>query len=194
MPSLSETEIRSMMTIPCEYFVETGTFLGDTTEIARNMFEKVYTIEVKEDIYIKARNRFKPYHNVTCYLGDSSLLLGDICKTLDKPTCFWLDGHYSAGNTGMGAKGVPLYEELDLIMTYCKVPCVILIDDCRLIGTSVTKKTLTDLLFKRKGNDAYGWDVISVPNILEKVSSRLVSYSFAPSVLHPQDRLCIYLR
>ena len=193
MASLSASEIRSMMTIPCQYFVETGTFKGDTTEIARNMFEKVYTIEVKENLYAQARNRFKPYHNVTCYLGDSSLLLGDICKTLDKPTCFWLDGHYSAGNTGMGTKGVPLYEELDLIMANCKVPCVILIDDCRLFGTSVTKKSLTDIILNKRGKDVYGWDVISVPNILEKVYSRLASHSFAPSVLHPQDRLCICL-
>jgi hypothetical protein len=193
MPSLSESEIKSMMTTPCQYFVETGTFMGDTTEVARRMFEKVYTIEVKEDLFVKARNRFKPYPSVTCYLGDSSLLLGDICKTLDKPTCFWLDGHYSAGNTGMGTKEVTLYEELDVIMTHCKVPCVILIDDCRLFGTSVIKKSIADIIFKKKGQDVYGWDVINVPNILEKVSSRLSSYSFAPSILHPQDRLAITL-
>jgi hypothetical protein len=185
MPSLSESEIRSMMNIPCQYFVETGTFLGKTTEVARHIFEKVYTIEVKEDLYKKARNKFIPYPNVTCYLGDSSLLLEDICITLDKPTCFWLDGHYSAGITGMGTKEVPLYEELDLIMQHCKVPCIILIDDCRLFETSVTKKNI---------NDDGGWDAINVPNILEKVSSRLVSHSFAPSTLHPQDRMCICLR
>jgi hypothetical protein len=194
MPSLTETEITSMMTMPCQYFVETGTFMGDTTEVARRMFEKVYTIEVKEDLYVQARNRFKPYPSVTCYLGDSSILLGDICKTLDKPTCFWLDGHYSAGNTGSGAKRVPLYEELELIMTHCKVPCVILIDDCRLFGSSVTKKSMTDVIFKKKVPDIYGWDVINGPSILEKVSSRLESYSFAPSNLHPQDRMCICLK
>jgi hypothetical protein len=78
-------------------------------------------------------------------------------------------------------------------MTHCKVPCVILIDDCRLFGTSVTKKSMTDVIFKKKSQDVYGWDVINLPNILEKVSSRLVSHSFAPSILHPQDRLAITL-
>ena len=175
---LSELEIRNMMTVPCEIFVETGTYLGQTTNIAKNMFERVHTIEIAEHYYRDAKSLFFET-NVTCHLGDSSVLLEDICKTLDKPTCFWLDGHWSQGNTGKGIKNVPLYEELELIMKYCSQKCVILIDDCRLFETS----TIHD----------DGWKGINKNSILDIVKSRLDSYSFFPSYLDPNDRMVINL-
>jgi hypothetical protein len=178
MPGLTKTELKNMMKIPCEIFVETGTYLGETTSLAKDNFEKVYTIEVTEYYYNLAKQLFNGT-NVTCYLGDSSIVLKEICPMLDKPTCFWLDGHYSAGNTGKGLKNVPLYEELQLIMTHCCKDCVILIDDCRLFGKS--------------GVNLDGWEVINTETILEIVKSRMVSYSFFPSNLDSADRMSIIL-
>jgi hypothetical protein len=177
MPALSEKEITEMGGLSCSIFVETGTYLGETTNIAGQCFEKVHTIEVKEDLHARAKNLFLGKSNVVCHLGDSSVVLNDICKTLDKPTCFWLDGHWSAGNTGKGIKNVPLYEELEIIMKECKQSGVILIDDCR--------------LFEKTDPYVDGWEAINIPSILKIVSSRITSHSFYPSVLDPKDRLVI---
>jgi hypothetical protein len=178
MPALTESEIIDMVNIPFQIFVETGTYLGETTKVASGLFETVHTIEIAPHFYQNAKKMFSGT-NVTCHLGDSSIVLKDICPTLDRPTCFWLDGHWSAGNTGKGIKNVPLYEELELIMNLCSQECVILIDDCRLFGKT----------------DPYvdGWEVISVEKILELVNPRIKSHSFFPSNLHHADRLAILL-
>lgn len=88
MPALSELDIMNMMKIPCQIFVETGTYFGGTTNIAKDLFEKVHTIEIKKELFENARRMFSQDLNVTCHLGDSSILLKDICKSLNKPTCF----------------------------------------------------------------------------------------------------------
>jgi hypothetical protein len=180
MPYLTSNEIKLMMTIPCSNFIETGTFMGDTTNIAKTMFDTVHTIEIKNDFFLNAKLRFQHDSNVICHLGDSSIILSNICKTLNKPSCFWLDGHYSAGDTGKGIKNVPLYEELMIIMTECKQACVILIDDCR--------------LFEQTGKDLDGWESINKQTILKIVDSRMESYSFFPSKLNPLDRMSIVLK
>lgn len=179
MPALSESELKNMMKIPCEIFVETGTYLGETTDVAKDMFETVHTVEIKKELFERAKLKFSNNLNVVCHLGDSSILLEDICKSLNKPTCFWLDGHWSAGNTGKGKKSVPLYEELGLIMKHCSQNCVILIDDCR--------------LFEKTDPYVDGWEEINVNSILQIVKSRMVSYLFYPSSLHPEDRMVIFL-
>ncbi len=179
MPALTELDIMNMMKIPCQIFVETGTYLGETTNIAKNIFQEVHTIEIKKEFFENARRMFSQHFNVNCHLGDSSILLENICKGLNKTTCFWLDGHWSAGDTGKGLKSVPLYEELQLIMKHCSQKCVILIDDCR--------------LFEKTDPYVDGWEVINKNTILEIVKSRLDSYSFYPSSLHPEDRMIIVL-
>ncbi len=179
MPALTELDIMNMMKIPCQIFVETGTYLGETTNVAKDIFQQVHTIEIKKELFENARAKFSQHLNVLCHLGDSSIVLENICKTLNKPTCFWLDGHWSAGDTGKGLKNVPLYEELELIMKHCSQKCVILIDDCR--------------LFEKTGNDLDGWEVINKNTILDIVKSRIDSYSFYPSSLHREDRMVIIL-
>lgn len=179
MPALTELDIMNMMIIPCQIFVETGTYLGETTNVAKDIFQQVHTIEIKKELFENARAKFSQHLNVLCHLGDSSILLENICKTLNKPTCFWLDGHWSAGDTGKGLKNVPLYEELELIMKHCSQKCVILIDDCR--------------LFEKTDPYVDGWNAINKNTILDIVKSRIDSYSFYPSTLHPEDRMVIVL-
>jgi hypothetical protein len=180
MPALTLKELTEMGGLNCSIFVETGTYLGETTNMAMQHFEKVHTIEIKEDLYTRAKHTFSKKYNVVCYLGDSSIVLVDICKTLDKATCFWLDGHYSAGGTGKGTKNIPLYEELEIIMKECKQSCLILIDDCR--------------LFEKVDPYVDGWDQINTNSILKIVSSRMLSNSFYPSILDKNDRLIIQLK
>ncbi len=117
-------------------FVESGTFLGDTTWEMMSEFRKIHTIEVEPKLAALARERFERKASVSVVEGDSAKHLPDICASLDGPCLFYLDGHYSGGITGMGEKECPLVEELHAIFSHSIHPFVIIIDDARLIGTN----------------------------------------------------------
>ena len=48
----------------CKTLVETGTFLGDTVERMRGVFDNVVSIELAEDLAERAQKRFEKYPNV----------------------------------------------------------------------------------------------------------------------------------
>jgi hypothetical protein len=55
-----------------------------------------------------------------------------IVAKLDGPTLFWLDGHYSGGDTAQGDLNCPVWGELEAIFApEMKQPFVVLIDDAR---------------------------------------------------------------
>lgn len=116
-------------------FVETGTHIGNTTQMAFDIgFKKVYTIELSDYFYNEAIKRFSTNENIVCILGDSTEKLREILDELDAPAVFWLDGHWSMGNTAKGNKAVPVFEELEAIKSHHIKNHVILIDDLRLMG------------------------------------------------------------
>ena len=115
-------------------FVETGTYLGDTTWWFRNDYEKLYTVEVDPFLYEQARRRFAGCANVEVFCGDSSSVLADIVPHVDRKALYWLDGHYSAGITGSGASHCPVIAELNAIYERAKAPFVIVVDDARCFG------------------------------------------------------------
>lgn len=177
MPSLSVHEILSFSNVPTSIFVETGTFQGDTVNEALKHYKTIYSIELSDHYYALAKRRFATNPEVNLLHGDSSVQIESLCKTLNEPTFFWLDGHYSSGNTAQGVKDCPLHEELQHIVKLCKPKCVIAIDDVRLFGTKKTED----------------WSEITVPSILGIVSERMESINYFPSALHPKDRMIIVL-
>lgn len=50
---------------------------------------------------------------------------------MNEPCLFWLDGHYSGGNTSNGEKETTIMEELKRICAHSVINYVILIDDAR---------------------------------------------------------------
>jgi len=116
-------------------FVETGTHIGKTTKIAASLgFDRVYTIELAEHFYKAAERMFSGTPNVRCIFGDSTEKLGEILEELNETAVFWLDGHWSQGDTACGDKAVPLYEELRVIGEHHIKNHIILVDDLRLMG------------------------------------------------------------
>ncbi|HLT08300.1 MAG TPA: hypothetical protein VK014_12290 [Cyclobacteriaceae bacterium] len=113
-----------------QVFVETGTFLGDMVEAQKKYFKKIISVELGEDLYRKAVQRFQHDPHVTLLQGDSGLRLKEVVATLDEPALFWLDGHYSAGITAKADKNTPVLEELKTIFS-SSLPHGILIDDAR---------------------------------------------------------------
>lgn len=111
--------------------VETGTFKGDMVAAMKDAFDKVYSVELAETFYRGAVERFRSDSNVRILQGDSGKVFGDLVPELSEPTLFWLDGHYSAGETARGDKDTPVMEELGHIFARDGLKCVILIDDAR---------------------------------------------------------------
>tara|TARA_Y100000389_G_scaffold202955_1_gene249874 strand:- start:276 stop:845 length:570 start_codon:yes stop_codon:yes gene_type:complete len=163
-------------------FVETGTFMGETIFSMSNKFKELHTIEIKKEYYDNVKRINNTNSNINFYLGDSSIEIINICKNIKNNTVFFLDGHWSAGNTGKGNKDCPIYEELDGIMNSLTHKAIIIIDDVRLFGKGPNKK-----------NEICNWEEINEESIIKKVESRLTDHYYLPSKLHEKDRLILHL-
>jgi hypothetical protein len=125
--------------------VETGTCYGDMVEAMRPDFDRIYSIELSKRLHEIARRRFSGVASVTLIQGDSGLELGSLVGNLPGPALFWLDGHYSEGETAQGSKDTPIFEELEHIFSARREGDVILIDDARCFGTYPFYPTLDEL-------------------------------------------------
>lgn len=115
-------------------FVETGTYHGDMIQAMKSLFQNIYSIELSRELYERARDRFKYDNRIELIHGDSSKQLCSLMSKIDKPTLFWLDGHYSGSGTVKSDKDTPILEELDQIFMHKDLGHVIIIDDARLFG------------------------------------------------------------
>lgn len=113
-----------------DVFVEGGTYRGGTAKKMSEFFKKVYTIEKSDVMYDIAKENLKDISNVTMLKGDTREHLTQILDSNDN-IIFWLDAHWSGGDTYGEEDECPLVEELDIIFKYPK-NYVILIDDARL--------------------------------------------------------------
>lgn len=111
-------------------FVETGTSVGATTTAVLTDFGRIDTVELDQWLYEQARNNFAEYEWVSCWQGDSGVLLPQILAARGDPVLFWLDGHYCGPGSAHGDLDTPIRAEL---VAALKAPAgsVILIDDAR---------------------------------------------------------------
>jgi hypothetical protein len=112
-------------------FVETGTYLGEMVEAVARHFQFVFSIELDERLFRRARFRLGSLANVVLLQGDSSDLLAGVIPRIEGRCVFWLDGHYSGGQTGRGSDNTPIRRELEQIAGASRAGDVILIDDAR---------------------------------------------------------------
>lgn len=126
-------------------FIETGTYYGEMVEAMKPYFNQIYSIELSTELYERAKHRFAGDQRITILHGDSGHVLGELLPRLDQPALFWLDGHYSGGETAKGNKETPIYEELTHIFNSHQKGHVIIIDDARLFGTDPAYPTLDEL-------------------------------------------------
>ena len=117
-------------------WVETGTFLGETTQLLSQMSSKVFTIEPEPSLYLKAKSRFANDSKVVVINDISENALPVLLPTITGNVCFWLDGHYSGGITFSGPNGTPLVQELNEIQKHLNrfAAAAIAIDDIRSCG------------------------------------------------------------
>jgi hypothetical protein len=110
-------------------FVETGTFKGDTLAAVAATGIRAISVELSPEYFDRANQRFAGKRNVELHQGDAGDVLPRIVATLQEPALFWLDGHYSAGETAHGALASPISAEVQCILDSPVQGHVMLIDD-----------------------------------------------------------------
>lgn len=118
-------------------WIETGTYLGDTTTFLAKNCKMVYSIEASEYFATKALKKFSTRDNIKIIKGLSEEMLPELLDSLTstekKDITFWLDGHYSGGNTFHGPNDTPISQELATItgnlQNFSSV--TVLVDDVR---------------------------------------------------------------
>jgi hypothetical protein len=115
-------------------FVETGTYRGGTVDAVKTKFRSVVSIELSHDLAAAAQARFASTGNVRIIQGDSGHVLPQLLPELPGTCLFWLDGHWSGGETALGESETPLLAELEAVLARGERD-VILVDDARLLGT-----------------------------------------------------------
>ena len=124
--------------LPNAIWIETGTYLGDTTSKLSKIAKRVISIEPQKELSEFASRRFRKRPNVEIINSPSEDCIKEILNKVTGPTCFWLDGHYSGDITFQGAEVSPINIELSAISDYLRSnKVVIFIDDFRLFVNSV---------------------------------------------------------
>jgi hypothetical protein len=124
-------QLREAYDIPL--FVETGTYEGDTALWASSVFPRVITIERSAAQHERAVRRLAAASNVVCMLGDSRTQLAEIAAGLDGPAVFWLDAHWSGGETYGSGDECPLLGELAALAA-ARAPRFVFVDAVRRLG------------------------------------------------------------
>lgn len=119
--------------VPKATWVETGTYLGQTTALLASIAPKVYSVEPEPTLFFNARAALQHLPNVQLFHGTSEQVFPALLPQIAGDVNFWLDGHYSGGTTFQGPHDTPIMQELDAIrdnIGHYQSVCV-LIDDVR---------------------------------------------------------------
>jgi len=145
--------------------VETGTYRAQMLLAIHNVFRVIHSVELSQELYTAALIVTAAYPNVKLWQGDSAAILQGILASLRGPCLFWLDAHYSGGETARGSVDTPIMHELKQILDYQTIVPVVLIDDARAFGTMADYPTLAGL---RQLVDAVrpGWSLTVVDDII----------------------------
>jgi hypothetical protein len=145
--------------LPGAVWIETGTYRGDTTEFLSRFATHVYTIEPAAVLSARAQRRFRDKSSVTVISGTSEEAMSTVLESIQGPVCFWLDGHFSSGETYRGLEDSPIRSELAAISQRLNLyPSVrVLVDDWRCFRPSgpefQTYPLKSDLVAWAEAND-----------------------------------------
>lgn len=114
-------------------FVETGTYHGGNIPSKIGRFREIHSIDLSLAYVQAARERY-PHPSVTFHHGDSGAVLDDLVDDWQEPVMFFLDAHWSGGETALGPDDeTPLLRELR-VLSRRKWADIIFVDDTRLLG------------------------------------------------------------
>jgi hypothetical protein len=149
-------------------WIETGTYLGETTDYLSKVSQRVISIEPSIKLVEMAKVKFKKHPNVSIVQGTSQEALNETLPRLTnfekRDINFWLDGHYSEGITFLGEIECPVLQELDIIQKHLNSGCrlTILIDDVRMFSpTGQTRNGYPSLTYLSNwaDNNCFFWTI-----------------------------------
>ena len=183
MPSIDLNFLNELQNKYTNYntFIETGTYNGDTIFNLEPYFNKLYTIEYSEIYYNKTKNNYNG-NKINFILGDSSIIFESLLPTITENCIFFLDGHYSSGDTGQSSLDCPLNEEITHINNLFMNEAIIIIDDYRLFG-----------LDKSSGKLNEDWSNIDKDKLLSILNTRINKVYHLDSCCAKNDRLIIHI-
>lgn len=102
---------------PGELWIETGTYLGDTSSFLSTIASMVVTIEPDPNLYAAAEKRFRNNDRVRVVRGTTEEMLESVLTewAVGRDVSLFLDGHYSEGITFKGPVACPIEHELATI-------------------------------------------------------------------------------
>lgn len=156
-----------------DVFVETGTYKGaGVLRALQHGFKRIHTIELNEELYLKAVDLFAGNPEVKVWFGDSVDIIPQIVEELsehEQQATFWLDAHASGPLVGGQYGPCPLALELRsiygqeiltlnntemtrLLKPYTTNTHTLFIDDRRLLGSAewgyISEETVTNLVLQ----------------------------------------------
>jgi len=164
-----------------KYFIETGTYKGDTIFSLESLFDKLYTIEFSEKYYNDTKNKYDG-DKINFILGDSSTIFEHLLSSITEKCIFFLDAHWSGADTGHSKKDCPLEEEITHINNLFSNDAIIIIDDFRLFG-----------LDKSSGKLGEDWSNINKELLLNILQLRINKVYHLDSACAKDDRLIIHI-
>jgi hypothetical protein len=183
MPSLNNFFLNLLQDDYTKYncFIETGTLNGGTIFSLEPYFNKLYTIEFSEKYYNNTKNTYSG-NKINFILGDSAIVFESLLPNISDKCIFFLDGHWSGGDTGHSNKDCPLDEEITHINNLFTNDAIIIIDDFRLFG-----------LDKSSGKLNEDWSKINKENLLNILQDRINKVYYLDSECAKDDRLIIHI-
>ncbi len=101
--------------------IELGSFLGFTAKRLSQMVKEVYTVELRKDYFLHAKENLKDCANVKISNFDSVAILPNLLKVnQNKNILIFIDSHW--------AKVCPLLQELDIIQKSGLKPVIVIHD------------------------------------------------------------------
>jgi hypothetical protein len=138
-----------------ENFIETGCLAGDGIQLALDSgFTKIISIELSTHYANLCKQRFSQNNNVEIVIGDSYFELENILKKYPTESfTFWLDGHFSGGDTAFGEQEFPILKELETVLKRDKQNEIVYTDDMRLLRNydkNINLEKINEIITKYK--------------------------------------------
>ena len=114
-PTFVKQKILLKHSIKKSTWIETGTYIGETTGFLAERFPIIHTIEPSNDCMKIAKTNLAKFNNIKYHFGTSEDILPELLSKLSGNLCLWLDGHFSSGITFCGDNECPIKFELEAI-------------------------------------------------------------------------------
>ena len=141
-PEFVKHEIIKKNNLDNSFWIETGTYYGDTTKLLSNISDEVISIEADKRLYDLAVKKFQNIKNIKIINDKSQSALEEILKNSEnhKNLCLYLDAHLCMDHLTKTPTfkeenlETPIMVELNIIENYLKKfdKVNILVDDIRL--------------------------------------------------------------